>query len=73
MEPQLCLLRGSAEQAPTRSHPTHSAKSKIDSESRFPMRMSIDQYMKKLKKMDFPLYFQISNRRGQIHFLDIDP
>ena len=24
-EPQLCLLGGSAEQAPTRSHPTHSA------------------------------------------------
>ena len=23
-EPQLCLLGGSAEQAPTRSHPTHS-------------------------------------------------
>ena len=27
----------------------------------------------KSKKMNFPLYFQIFNRQGQIHFLEIDP
>ena len=32
-----------------------------------------DQHLKKVKKMDFPLYFHIFNRRGQIHFLEIDP
>ena len=33
---------------------------------------SFDQYLKK-SKMDFPVYFQIFNCGGQIHFLEIDP